>query len=181
LIGIIIACRLNAPGSWHDSRVAQPIYEKLRTSTPNGFYIVADTAFPRGTEQIHGRIRTPIKEGARLPSDPVEQAKLLAFDRQLLSFRQSAEWGNGMLQRVFGRLQVPFTLSHSRNHAHVLEICVRLCNLRTRRVGLNQIQSVYMPIWKHSDEEVWISLDNMLFSGQRGNDRVRRFHLVADS
>ena len=29
--GSIIACHLNAPGSWHDSRVAQTIYEKLRT------------------------------------------------------------------------------------------------------------------------------------------------------
>ncbi|KJA14855.1 hypothetical protein HYPSUDRAFT_72352 [Hypholoma sublateritium FD-334 SS-4] len=27
--GLIIACKLNAPGSWHDAQVAQPIFEKL--------------------------------------------------------------------------------------------------------------------------------------------------------
>ncbi|KAJ7653534.1 hypothetical protein DFH06DRAFT_1133698 [Mycena polygramma] len=57
----IIATNLNAPGSWHDSRIARPIYEKLRTRTPEGFYLVADTAFPRGAKQIEGRIRAPIK------------------------------------------------------------------------------------------------------------------------
>ncbi|KAG6828836.1 hypothetical protein H0H93_014699, partial [Arthromyces matolae] len=50
--GEIIACKLNAPGSWHDSRVARDIYEKLRTRTPEGYYLVTDTAFPRGTDQI---------------------------------------------------------------------------------------------------------------------------------
>ncbi|KAF4613306.1 hypothetical protein D9613_011207 [Agrocybe pediades] len=35
-----------ASGSWHDARVAHPIYEKLRTATPEGYYLVTDTAFP---------------------------------------------------------------------------------------------------------------------------------------
>jgi hypothetical protein len=48
--------QINAPGSWHDSRIAQPIYEKLRTQTPNGFYFVADTVFPHGAKQIEGKI-----------------------------------------------------------------------------------------------------------------------------
>ena len=63
--GSIIACHLNAPGSWHDSRVAQTIYEKLRTRTPNGFYLVADTAFPRGNAELcnGGFIRAPMKAG----------------------------------------------------------------------------------------------------------------------
>ena len=43
--GVIIACSFNAPRSWHDSCVAQPIYEKLLNDTPDGFYLVADTAF----------------------------------------------------------------------------------------------------------------------------------------
>ena len=66
IIGTIVAANLNAPGSWHDSHVAQPIYEKLGTKTPAGFYLVADTAFPRGTNQIQGRIQAPLKEGQRL-------------------------------------------------------------------------------------------------------------------
>ncbi len=51
----------------------QPIYEKLRTRTPNEYYLVADTAFPRGTNQIEGRIRAPLKSGQRLPVDPDER------------------------------------------------------------------------------------------------------------
>lgn len=55
-VGTVIACKLNAPGSWHDSRVAQAIYEKLCTATPEGYYLVTDTAFPCGTNQIEGHI-----------------------------------------------------------------------------------------------------------------------------
>jgi len=63
IIGVIIDVNTNAPGSWHDSRVAQPMYEKLLTKTPDGFYLVADTAFPRGSLDIAGRIEAPIKHG----------------------------------------------------------------------------------------------------------------------
>ncbi|PBK88917.1 hypothetical protein ARMGADRAFT_1084018 [Armillaria gallica] len=35
--GEIITCKLNALGSWHDSHVAKPIYEKLCTQTLEGF------------------------------------------------------------------------------------------------------------------------------------------------
>ena len=122
-----------------------------------------------------------MKEGTRLPVDPVARANALARDHQLLSFRQTAEWGNGTLQRVFGRLRIPLTLNYKRSRATILENCVRLCNLRTRRVGLNQIRTVYMPIWRGDEEELWASFGNMLFADQRRNDRVRRFHLVADS
>ncbi|KAG2036446.1 hypothetical protein BDR03DRAFT_983046 [Suillus americanus] len=51
--GVIIQCKLNAPGSRHDSRVARQIYEKLQTATPDGYYLIMDTAFPCGIDQIH--------------------------------------------------------------------------------------------------------------------------------
>ena len=36
-----------------------------------------------------------------------------------------------------------------------------------------------MPIWKGGEqEELWDTFKNMLFSEQRRNDRVSRFHLV---
>ncbi|KAI0917424.1 hypothetical protein AcW1_007380 [Taiwanofungus camphoratus] len=44
--GLIISCNLNAPGSWHDAHVARPIFNQLRDETPEGYYLVADTAFP---------------------------------------------------------------------------------------------------------------------------------------
>src|SRR5436190_682437 len=92
--GTIMAANLNAPGSWHDSRVAKPIYKQLLDHTPPSYYLVADTAFPRGTDDIDGRIQAPIKAGSKITGTLEEVEDKLAFDRQLLSFRQTAEWGN---------------------------------------------------------------------------------------
>jgi hypothetical protein len=181
ITGTVIAAHLNAPGSWHDSRVAKPIYEKLLNDTPPSYYLVADTAFPRGTDQIQGRIRAPIKAGTRLTGTLEEVERNLAFDRQLLAYRQTAEWGNRGLQGSFGRLRVPLEVGSTERRANLLEICVRAYCLRARRVGLNQIRTVYMPQWQASpeDAEVWANFESMLFSDQRRKDRVSRFHTVA--
>ncbi|KAA1473663.1 hypothetical protein DENSPDRAFT_780286 [Dentipellis sp. KUC8613] len=178
--GLVVAARLNAPGSWHDSRVAQGIYEKLRTRTPPGYYIVADTAFPRGTSQIEGRIRAPLKVGHQLEGTPMEIAERLAFDREILSYRQTAEWGMRALQGSFGRLRVPLNISHIPKRADILELCLRLHNLRTLKVGINQIRTVYMGHWLHTaeDDTVWKTFENMLFREQRQHDRVSRFHTL---
>ncbi|XP_006458839.1 hypothetical protein AGABI2DRAFT_40932, partial [Agaricus bisporus var. bisporus H97] len=142
--GTIIACNLNAPGSWHDSRVAQPIYSKLLHRTPEGYYLVTDTAFPRGTNQIAGRIHAPLKQNSRLPDDEQERNELLEFNRQLLSYRQTAEWGMRSLQGSFGRLRIPLPIRFDAYRGSILETVARLHNLRTRCVGINQIRSVYM-------------------------------------
>lgn len=100
------------------------------------------------------------------------------FDRQLLGFRQSAEWGMRSLQGSFGRLRVPLEINHSDRRGDLLEICVRLQNLRTEMVGINQLRTVYMPVWKAAEqEEIWSHFEDMLFKDQRHNDRVSRFHL----
>ena len=171
---------MNAPGSWHDSRVARPIYEKLRLRTPHGYYLVTDTAFPRGTDQIAGRIKAPMKDGTRLPVDEEERNHVLQYDRQLLSYRQTAEWGMRTMQGSFGRLRIPLAVNHSDLRGDLLETVSRLFNLRARAVGHNQIRTVYMPIWRNDEQdELWMSFERMLFSEQRRNDRVGRFHLVA--
>jgi hypothetical protein len=179
--GAIIAANLNAPGSWHDSRVAQPIYEKLRTQTPDEFYLVADTAFPRGAAHIDGRIRAPLKSGQRLRGTETQIAERMAFDRQLLSFRQTAEWGNRALQGSFGRLRIPLEIKHTERRGNLLETCVRAHNLRGQKVGFNQIRTVYMPQWRETDEDeiVWRNFENMLFAELRVKDRVSRFHMAA--
>jgi DDE superfamily endonuclease len=118
-----------------------------------------------------------MKDGTRLPSDPQARKEMLAMDRQLLSYRQTAEWGNRALQGCFGRLRIPLEINYSERRGDLLECCSRLCNLRTRRVGINQIRSVYMPVWTANEQEqIWSSFETMLFSDQRKNDRVRRFH-----
>ena len=93
--GVVIACKLNAPGprSRHDSRVAKQWYKNLCARSPEGYYLVTDTAFPKGTDEVAGRIKSLMKSGSRLPSDLNAQKAALVFDQQLLSFWQMAEWG----------------------------------------------------------------------------------------
>ncbi|KAJ7112687.1 hypothetical protein C8R44DRAFT_833151 [Mycena epipterygia] len=127
-----IAVKLNAPGSWHDSCVAQPIYEKLQTCTPEGFYLVADTTFPR-------------------------------------------------VQGLFGHLRILLDIGRQNERGDLIEICVHSNNLRAQLVGINQIRSVYMPVWKenHEEEEIWKNFENMLFLDQHRCDRVARFRNIA--
>ena len=67
--GEIIASRINCPGSWHNSRVAEGIYDKLENNTPDGYCLVADSAFPQGHNRIVGKILVPLKAGQPLPLD----------------------------------------------------------------------------------------------------------------
>ncbi|EIM90989.1 uncharacterized protein STEHIDRAFT_48749, partial [Stereum hirsutum FP-91666 SS1] len=91
--GVILSAVLNAPGSWHDSKVAWPVFDQYLNNTPQGFYIISDTEFPRGAWDIEGRIKAPLKTGQRLPADNNGREEILRFGRQLVSFRQSVEWG----------------------------------------------------------------------------------------
>lgn len=111
--------------------------------------------------------------------DEIEER--VAFDRELLSYRQTAEWGMRGLQGSFGRLRIPLEIGRDAERADLLEICVRLNNLRAELVGINQIRSVYMPLWKQTqeDERVWMDFGNMMFGEQRRSDRVARFHNIA--
>ena len=177
--GTITAAVLNAPGSWHDSHVARPIYQQLLEKTPDDYYLVADSAFPRGTIAVAGKIQAPIKGGAVVPADATAREELLAFNRQLLSYRQSAEWGMRTLQGSFGRLRVPLDVHDESGRCDLLETCCRLTNLRACRVGISQIRSVYMPTWRESeDERLWSNLQDMVFGDIRHSDRVARYHLT---
>ena len=180
-LGLIISANINAPGSWHDSRVALPIFRQLEDNTPDGFYLVADTAFPRGARSIQDRIQAPLKSGQRFTGTTAQLEAQLEFNRQLLSFRQTAEWGNRALQGSFGRLRVPLEADNAIARGNLIEICVRLHNLRTRRIGINQIAAVYVPQWTQTEEDilVWETFSDMHFKDQREKDRVTRFHISA--
>jgi hypothetical protein len=123
-----------------------------------------------------------MKQGTRLPANIEEQERVLQFDHQLLSFRQTAEWGNRALQGSFGRLRMPLEIESDACRGDLLETCIRLYQLRVRKVGINQIRTVYMDVWKENKEEerIWQHFEDILFSEQRKNDRVARFHLGVD-
>ena len=84
--GTILDAILNAPGSWHDSHVALPVYEQLLHNTPEGSYLVSDTAFPQGTSCVSGKIKAPLKQGDHLSSNLLLRTERLPFDWQLVSY-----------------------------------------------------------------------------------------------
>jgi len=172
--GEINACCLNAPGSWHDSRVARPIYQKLDNEVPDGYYLVADSAFPRGTNGIDSKIRAPPKSGDRIRiMDPDELRERNAFLRQLVSYRQSVEWGMREIQGSFGRLRIPLDANDPTGRSNLLELCARLHNVRVRRVGIGQIRNVYVPTWRETEMEgLWENFERMLVADIRSGDRV---------
>ncbi|KAG2346649.1 hypothetical protein BDR05DRAFT_974303 [Suillus weaverae] len=180
--GVVIAARTNAPGSWHDSRLTSHIYTQLRVDTPPNYYLVADTAFPRGSTSIDGRIRAPLKHGQVLWGSAAEIEEHMVFNQELLPYRQTAEWGMRAIQGAFGRLCIPLNISNQEARSDLIEICLQLHNLRAIRVSVNQIQTVYMKHWQATEDDlnVWQDFKNMLFSEQRKKDRVSHFHITLE-
>ena len=108
-----------------------------------------------------------MKDGTQLLVDEEEQNQLLQYDRQLLSYRQTAKWGMHTMQGSFGRLHIPLPINHSDLRGDLLEMVSRLFNLHAHAVGHNQIWTVYIPIWReYEQEELWMSFESMLFSEQ---------------
>lgn len=178
-----MSAQVNAPGSWHDSYVAHPLYSKLLERTPDGFYLVCDTAFPRGMQQVSGHLKAPLKDGDTAPSNPTLQTQVLAFNCQLLSYRQSTEWGMKQIQGSFDCLRLPLNVHGAHGRLILLEMVIRLNNLRVRLIGISQIRTVYMRIWEDSDGAgLWDDFGSMMLSDIRRKDRVSRYHVaLADS
>ena len=75
------------------------------------------------------------------------------------------------MQGSFGQLHVPLTINDSDLQGDIFESTSWLFNLHACTVGHNQIQIVYMPIWKGGEQkELWATFESMLFSEQHRND-----------
>ena len=61
------------------------------------------------------------------------------------SMRQSSEWGMHAFQASFPRIKDRITLEERGQWKLMIKLMIYLYNLRTRRVGINQILNVYMP------------------------------------
>lgn len=119
-----------------------------------------------------------MKSGDKFHGTRAEIEEKYLFDCEVVSYRQTAEWGMRSIQGSFGRLRLPLSINNIHSRANLLEICFRLHNLRTRRIGQNQIQAVYIPEWRRTteEEEIWTNFEQMLFGDQRRYDRVTRFY-----
>ncbi|QRV96986.1 DDE superfamily endonuclease [Ceratobasidium sp. AG-Ba] len=172
--GRVIACKLNAPGSWHDARIARHIYSKLVHNTPNGFFLIGDTAFQSDT--LADKIHTPLKEGNELPVNRCERAAVIEYSNKLTQARQAVEWGMRSLQSVFNRLRVPLDIHDPIGRQRLLEACVRLHNLRAVCMGINEIRSVYARR-RNAPEVLRDHAHRALFPNTRNHDRIGRFYL----
>jgi hypothetical protein len=136
--GTIMYAILNAPGSWHDSTIAEPLYNQLLRHTPPGYRVISDTAFPRKSARLQSRILAPVKRGDQLPTDAHDFAYLQLLNEQLVSARQAAEWGMRSIQGLFARLKLPLPASNHGFRLKLLQVVCRLHQLRCQSVGINQ-------------------------------------------
>ncbi|RPA83739.1 hypothetical protein BJ508DRAFT_317665 [Ascobolus immersus RN42] len=138
-----------------------------------------NTEFSTSHAELAAKLRTPPKAGfIGYSSDPVLALSEIRFNEELVSARQAAEWGMQCLQGAFSRLKVPMPADDAMYRSLLIEVCVRLHNLRANRIGLNQIRTFYEGIWTDGRvrSTIYHEFRDMLFRDIRKNDRIRRFY-----
>ncbi len=138
--GKIWTCALNAPGSWHDSVIAEM----------GGLYDQFEVMW----EQYHGKclMDSAFSSSADKPyvlkssqDDAFHLGAHAALERtQATSCRQAAEWGMRAYQSSFPRVKDRFIYETNGDRVQMLLFITLLYNYRAANVGLNQIQTVYM-------------------------------------
>lgn len=145
--GKIRACYINAPGTMHDSTMASwsGIYEKVDSLyETRGVKVVVDSAFASdGRPSVYKSYQTNIDNRGNVRQNSHIQ-------RQATSVRQLSEWGMRGLQASFPRLKDRLEYEDKGERRLILELIVYLYNYRATVVGLNQIQSVFMPSLERS-------------------------------
>jgi hypothetical protein len=132
--GLIVSCTLNAPGSWHDSNIAENggLYDKLRTiHERTGGIAVVDSAFSKK------RCPFLIKSGkVKLGETPAEST----LRRQATSLHQSVEWGMRAVQGSFPHLKDKMLFSEKmEDRKAFLYLISMLLNFRMHHIGWNQL------------------------------------------
>jgi DDE superfamily endonuclease len=142
--GMIIFAVLDAPGSIHDSVLADwgKIYDKLQAVFARlKLRCIMDSAFCSRTYPFI--LKSAQDHGITSARTPRELRRL----RDATSMRQAAEWGMRALQGSFPRLKDRFRYEENGERREVLECIVLLFNFRCKFVGLNQLRNVFVPEW----------------------------------
>ena len=153
--GTIPIAFFNVPGCTHDSQIADygDIYDKLESMYRlYGAKCTVDSAFrarnkPYLIKSAQDNCFSDLPTSRECRTD-------IQRKREATSMRQSAEWGMRMLQAGFPRLKERFVYEERGERRIILKCIVLLHNLRSRMVGINQLQSVYMPYLLQSADEV---------------------------
>ena len=77
--------------------------------------------------------------------------------RDATSMRQSSEWGMRAFQASFPRLKDRITIEYRGQRKLMMKLLIHLYNLRTRKVGINQILNVYMPALDEDVNQLYIN------------------------
>ena len=122
---------LNAPGTFHDSTIADyGVYSSMeQVYQETGAKVVVDSAFKLA--QAEYLIRSSQKD----PGD--EQA--VVVNRQATSIRQLSEHGMRTIQAQFPRLKDPLHYEEYGERRVILNLMVCLYNFNTSMVGVNEI------------------------------------------
>jgi hypothetical protein len=148
--GTIPICCYNVPGTVHDSNIAiiGKIYDKLGAIyNLTGAKCTVDSAFARNSYPFLIKSRKPLPD---MTLDEIDIA------RDATSMRQSSEWGMRAFQASFPRIKDRITIEYRGQRKLMMKLMVHLYNLRTRRVGINQILNVYMPSLDQDVNQLYI-------------------------
>jgi len=143
--GRIIACVLNAPGSIHDSALAEwgGIYQLLAENyASNHGKCIMDSAF--AVRNHPGIIRS-----AQDITGASTAAEILQF-REATAMHQTAEWGMRAIRSSFPRLTERIPYEDGGERLKMLMLVPLLYNFRCETVGLNQIRNVFLPHWNEN-------------------------------
>jgi DDE superfamily endonuclease len=140
--GKIRACYTNAPGTMHDSTLAKwgGLYDKIdelyRTRQAK---VVVDSAFASDKrDSVYKSYQCNMDNNGNVRQNSIIQ-------RQATSVRQLSEWGMRGLQASFPRLKDRMPYEEKGARRLTMRLIVYLYNYRAAVVGMNQIQSVFMP------------------------------------
>lgn len=114
------------------------LYEKLeRFHDKTGGMFVFDSAFDND--------RYPFLVHSAQDKTHAESPEYIKKIRQSTSVRQATEWSMRMSQGSFPRMKYRFIYEERGERKLMIILTVLLFDLRTKLVGLQQIQTVFMP------------------------------------
>ena len=148
LYGCCVAYSICAPGTTHDARLAAPLIAQQQSTrtNPAKHALLVDTGYTGVGTATPPAIFRPLKSEL-IPADSA--ALFRAFSAYMTVRRQAVEWANGALKRLAPRILVAMRLEQREKYRLVFEIALHLNNFRTRRIGFNQLKTVF---FRHVDE-----------------------------
>lgn len=144
--GTIVALTINVPGCIHECTIATygnvydnmaDLFQKFQVKS------VVDSAFMSKKNPFM------IQSSKKEPTD-IEDGdfRTMRMHCEATSYRQTAEWGMGTLQRSFPRIKDEIIYEELGERVVILKLLVLLFNVRANKVGISQIKNTYMSLLK---------------------------------